>query len=172
MLRMLSAGITALAVMTASSLGHAQGRFTGSDSPRISAADLNAMTDARIAIIKSALQLTPDQEKLWPAVEEAIRARAKTRQTRLESLTTGVADRGPIEIIRDRDPVEFLNRRADALAQRAADLKKLAAAWQPLYQTLTPDQKRRMGLLAVSALRELRTALEERRMQVDDEEEE
>jgi hypothetical protein len=64
-----------------------------------------------------------------------------------------------------------LNRRADALAQRAADLKKLAAAWQPLYQTLTPDQKRRMGLLAVSALRELRTAIEERHMQAEEEEE-
>jgi hypothetical protein len=172
MLRMLSAGMTVLAVMTASSLGHAQSRFTGSEPPRISAADLNALTDARVAIIKSTLQLTPDQEKYWPAIEEAMRARAKTRQTRLENLTTGAADRGPIETIRDRNPVEFLNRRADALAQRAADLKKLAAAWQPLYQTLTPDQKRRMGLLAMSALRELRSAVEERRMQVDDEEDE
>src|SRR5262249_12881380 len=174
MLRMLSVGMTALAVMTASSLGHAQSRFTGSESPRISAADLNALTDARVAIIKSTLQLTADQEKYWPAIEEAIRARAKTRQSRLESLTTGAAerrDRGPIETMRDRDPVEFLNRRADALAQRAADLKKLAAAWQPLYQTLTPDQKRRMGLLAVSALRELRTAIEERHMQAEEEEE-
>jgi hypothetical protein len=174
MLRMLSAGMTVLAVMTASSLGHAQSRLTGSESPRISAADLNALTDARVSIIKSTLQLTADQEKYWPAIEEAIRARAKTRQSRLESLTTGAAeraDRSPIEMMRDRNPVEFLNRRADALAQRAADLKKLAAAWQPLYQTLTPDQKRRMGLLAVSALRELRTAMEERHMQAEEEEE-
>jgi hypothetical protein len=29
------------------------------------------------------------------------------------------------KILRDRNPVEFLQRRADALPQRAADLKKL-----------------------------------------------
>jgi hypothetical protein len=72
--------------------------------------------------------------------------------------------------LRDRDPVEFLNRRADALTQRAADLKKLAAAWQPLYQTLTPDQKRRLGFVAVSALRDLRDGVEERRIRAADEE--
>jgi hypothetical protein len=47
--------------------------------------------------------------------------------------------------LRDRNPVEFLQRRSTALAQRSADLKKLADAWQPLYQTLSPDQKKRMG---------------------------
>jgi LTXXQ motif family protein len=126
---------------------------------------LNAVTDARIAIIKGTLQLTPDQERYWPAIEEAIRARAKSRQTRLESITTGAADRSPIEALRDRNPVDFLNRRADALAQRSADLKKIAAAWQPLYQSLMPDQKRRLGLLTVIALRELRDRAEQRRME-------
>jgi LTXXQ motif family protein len=172
MLKTLSAGMTALAVLTGSSLAYAQGP-AGPASPRVTAADLNALTDARIAIIKTALQLTPDQEKFWPAIEEAIRARAKDRQTRLEGVTTGLADRAdrsPIEVLRDRNPIEFLNRRSDALAQRAADLKKLAAAWQPLYQTLSPDQKRRMGFLAVYALRELRTAEENRRMQAGDDE--
>jgi hypothetical protein len=74
-------------------------------------------------------------------------------------------------MMRDRNPVEFLNRRADALAQRAADLKKLAAAWQPLYQTLMPDQKRGLGLLTVIAIRELRDRAEQRRVQAADEDE-
>ena len=119
------------------------------------------------------LQLTPDQDRYWPAIEEAIRSRAKDRQTRLEIVTTGAAeraDRGPIENLRDRNPVEFLNWRADALAQRSADLKKLATAWQPLYQTMTPDQKRRMGFVAVYVLRELRDSAEERRIQAAEEE--
>jgi hypothetical protein len=73
--------------------------------------------------------------------------------------------------LRDRNPIEFLNRRAAALAQRSADLKKLAAAWQPLYQTLSPDQKRRLGFLAIAAVRELRGAAEQRRIQAADEEE-
>ena len=43
-------------------------------------ADPNALTDARVGIIKAALQLTPDREKYWPAVEEAIRPSAKNHR--------------------------------------------------------------------------------------------
>jgi hypothetical protein len=164
MLKTISAGMTVLAVVTGASIAYAQSPFAGPVSQRITAADLNALTDARIAIIKGTLQLSADQEKYWPAIEEAIRTRAKARQARLENITTGAADRSPIEALRDRNPVEFLNRRADALAQRSADLKKLAAAWQPLYQSLMPDQKRRLGLLTLIALRELRDRVEQRRM--------
>jgi hypothetical protein len=46
------------------------------------------------------------------------------------------------------------------LAQRAADLKKLANAWQPLYQTLTPDQKRRMVLTTIIVLRRIGNAVD------------
>jgi len=174
MLRTISAGMTALAIVTGSSLAYGQAPSAGPASPRITAADLNALTDARIAMIKAALQLTPDQERFWPAIEEAIRARAKDRITRIESVTTGVAeraDRSPIENLRDRNPVEFMNRRADALAQRSSDLKKLAAAWQPLYQTLTPEQKRRMGFVAMVVVRDLRDRAEQRRMDDADDDE-
>src|SRR5262249_38652512 len=34
---------------------------------------------ARIGIVKAVLQLTPEQAKYWPAVEEAIRARAQAQ---------------------------------------------------------------------------------------------
>jgi acyl carrier protein phosphodiesterase len=168
MRKAISAGMTAFAIIAVPSLSHAQGPVREVASERVTAADLNALTDARIAIVKSALQLTPDQEKYWPAIEEAIRSRAKNRETRLENVTTGLAERGVLESLRDRSPIDFLNRRADALAQRASDLKKLAAAWQPLYQTLTPDQKRRLGFLAMSALSELRDRVEERRIQAAD----
>jgi hypothetical protein len=70
--------------------------------------------------------------------------------------------------MRDRNPVDFMHRRADALAQRSADLNKLADAWQPLYQILTPDQKRRMGYLAILVIRDLRDRAEQRRMDSDD----
>ena len=169
----LSAAMTALAVIAGTPLAYAQSPSTGPSSQRVTTADLNALTDGRVAIVKGALQLTPDQERYWPAIEEAIRSRAKDRQTRLEGVTTGAAeraDRSPIENLRDRNPVEFLNRRADALAQRAADLKKLAAAWQPLYQSFTPDQKRRLGFVAVYVLRELRDGAENRRIQAADDE--
>ena len=42
------------------------------------------------------------------------------------------------------------------MAQRAANLKKLADAWAPLSQTLNPDQKERMRLLMMHVLGGLR----------------
>ena len=179
MSKIVAAGVTALFV-AASPLAHAQAPSSApssvpssapSSSPssgdreHLTATDLAALTDARINIVKAALQLTPDQEKYWPPIEDAIRARVKNRQARIESVAKRVErvrERGAIEAIGDRDPVAFLHRRADALAQRTADLKKLAAAWQPLYQTLTPDQKRRMGFLTIVGLREIKSGLEQR----------
>jgi hypothetical protein len=63
----------------------------------------------------------------------------------------------------------FLLLRVQAVIKR---LKKLAEAWQPLYQTLTPDQKRRMAFLAIITLRDLRNGSEHRRLQSENDEEE
>ena len=75
------------------------------------------------------------------------------------------------DVLRDRNPADFLNRRADALTQRATDLKKLAAAWQPLYQTLSPEQKQRLAHVEMVVLRDLKRAHEHRRIQREEEEE-
>ena len=107
-----------------------------------------------------------------PSIEAAIRARAMDRGARLAAAAARLApkrDSGLVEILRDRDPIAFMQRRADALAQRSADLKKLADAWQPLYQTLTPDQQRRLRFLAVRVLKVVHGAVERRRMQMQDE---
>jgi hypothetical protein len=171
MLRLVAAGATAL-FLTVSPLAHAQAS-SDEATERLNAADLTALTDARVNLVKTALQLTPDQEKLWPSVEDAIRARAKDREARLASAAARAAEirnRNLMEVLSNRDPVAFLRRRADALAQRSADLKNLADAWQPLYATLSPEQKRRMAFLTMIVLRELRSAVEDHRMQSDDEE--
>lgn len=154
-------------LLAVSPSAHAQDS-QGQNSKQLSATDLNSLTEARISILKATLQLTPEQEKLWPAIEDAIQSRARNRQARLSERIAAIGDRSPLEIIRDRDPIAFLNRRAAALTQRGADLKKLADAWEPLYKTLTPEQKRRMAFLTLIVLRELRDAAEERRMQDDD----
>jgi len=62
------------------------------------------------------------------------------------------------------DPVAFLQRRSEALAQRSADLDKLAEAWQPLYKTLSPEQRQRMGALALFVLRDMSDPAERRRL--------
>ena len=46
------------------------------DSGRLNQAEFKMLTDIRVGVIRAALQLTPEQEKLWPAVEEAIAASA------------------------------------------------------------------------------------------------
>jgi len=167
MLKTVAAGLTALFV-SASSLAYAQPPSTAGsaqEEPRLSAADLNALTDARIGIVKAALQLTPEQAKYWPPVEEAIRNRAMGRQTRLAALARQ-RDQG------DGDPIDIVRHRADALAQRSAELKQLADAWQPLAATLTPEQKQRLRVFAVNILRMVPRAIDLRRMQNEDESDE
>jgi hypothetical protein len=75
-----------------------------------------------------------------------------------------------VDALRNRDPVNFLHRRSDALAQRSADLNKLADAWQPLYKTLSAQQKQRMAALTIFVIRDLRDAAEQRRLQSADDE--
>jgi hypothetical protein len=134
-----------------------------------SAEDLKSLTDARVAITKAALQLTPDQEKYWPALEEAIRTRSKNRQVRLERLAE-LHDNGPMEALSGSNPVELMQRRAQLLSQRGADLKKVADAWEPLYKTLSEDQKRRMAFATAVIARGLRDMSERHTESEDDDE--
>jgi hypothetical protein len=126
-----------------------------------SAADLNSLTDMRVSLVKAALQLTPDQEKYWPPLEEAIRARSKNRLARLERVAE-LHDNGRMDALGDRDPVDLMQRRADQLIQRGTDLKKVAEAWQPLYKTLSQDQKKRMAFVTIVGVRAVRDVIEHR----------
>ena len=132
--------------------------------PALNQTNMNILTDARLGIVKAVLQLTPEQAKYWPAVEEAVHARSDARFRRIAAFAAMAERAGEI------DPIELLRGRADALAQRAAELKKLVDAWQPLYQSLNPDQKGRMRLLATRVLRQLKDGVDSRRMEMYDEE--
>jgi hypothetical protein len=161
---------TTAVLITASPLAYAAETSSGTvGMTHPSAADLNSLTDARVAMTKAALQLTPDQEKYWPAVEDAIRARSKNRQARLERVAQ-LRDSGPMEALKEHSPIELMQRRAESLSQRAADLKKVADAWEPLYKTLSPDQKKRMAFVTVVAARGLRDVIEQRMESNDDDE--
>jgi hypothetical protein len=168
MLKTVVIGTTAL-FLTASSIANAQSSQTSSPTPapqRLNANDQNTLTDMRVDLVKAALQLTPEQEKYWPAVESAIRAGAEDRKARIAKIqgTVGMrADESRIEVMRNRDPIAFLQRRSQALAQRSADLDKLAEAWQPLYNTLSQEQRQRMAGLAIFVLREMSDAADRRR---------
>ncbi|MGB8611419.1 MAG: hypothetical protein WCD60_07210 [Pseudolabrys sp.] len=78
-------------------------------------------------------------------------------------------DESSVEVFRNRDPIAFLQQRSEALAQRSADLDKLAEAWQPLYKTLSPEQRQRMAALAIFVLHDMSDVVERRRAQSEDE---
>ena len=173
MSKFIYAGLAAMIITGSSFPAHAEERFGGAVREQLSSSEFETATDARIAIVKFALQLTPEQEKLWPAVEASIRARAAGRQARLANKQERVRelrDKNAIEIVRDRDTISLLNRRYYVLAQRAFELKMLAGAWQPLYETLSADQRKRLGVMAVFAFREMRDEVEERLLQNGDNE--
>lgn len=103
------------------------------------AEDIAAFTDARIAGMKAGLRLNADQEKNWPAFEQAYRGLAKQRADRMAARTNEQ---------RADDIVQFMQRRAEIMTQRAQGFKQLADAAAPLYQSLDDGQKRRFTMLS------------------------
>jgi len=106
---------------------------------KLNAEDMAAFSDARIAGLHAGLKLNIDQEKIWPAFEQALRDLAKMRMDRFAA----ARDLQP-----SSDPVQRLQRRADALSARGAALKRLADTLAPIYQSFDDGQKRRFTLLA------------------------
>ena len=82
--------------------------------------------------------LTPEQEKNWPAFEQAARDLGKARVDRISAMRNAPATDGPVERLRQR---------ATGLSETGAALKKLADATDPLYKSLDENQKRRFAIL-------------------------
>jgi zinc resistance-associated protein len=138
---------TAAVAIAGSSLVYGQQRGDA-DSPRHwrpSAEDIGAFIDARVAALKAGLELTPDQQKNWPAFEQAYRDLAKLRADRLKARLEQRGDR-----VDNSNPIERLQKRAEALNARGAALKRLADAAGPLYQSLDDAQKHRFVVLSRS----------------------
>jgi zinc resistance-associated protein len=145
MWKALVAGTTMLTI-AGSTLAFAQ-QPTSTERPhhaQLTADDIAAFTDARLAALKTALKLTPAQEKNWPAVEQALRDNSKERIARREAREAAG---------QQTDAIERLRGRADALTTRAAALRRLADAEKPLYQSLDEAQKRRFGMFSRFAAR-------------------
>ena len=145
MKKVLLAGVAALAIAGSTAV-YAQHRPWSHGHMRMSAEDRAAFADARIAAVRAGLKLTPDQEKLWPPVEAAVKEFAKLRIDRANARMNAMRDDS-----RDRprpdDPVARLRERAEAMGATAAAMKKIADAADPLYKTLDDGQKRRLAIL-------------------------
>jgi hypothetical protein len=145
MKKVLLAGVAALAI-AGSTMVYAQHRPWFQEHMRMSPEDRAAFTDARIAAVKAGLKLSPDQDKLWPPVETAVRDFAKLRLDRANARMQAKQNESK-DAPQAEDPVARLHARADRMAATAAALKKIADAADPLYKTLDDGQKRRLKIL-------------------------
>jgi hypothetical protein len=112
---------------------------------RLSADDVSAFADARIAALKAGLELTPDQAKNWPAFEAALRNMVAQRIDRIKA-RQAAEQQGQAQT--PATPFDRLAKRADAMNKRSAALKQIADAGAPLYQSLNDAQKARFTTLA------------------------
>jgi hypothetical protein len=140
------AGVAALAIAASTAVyaQHSSWFREHMQHMRMSPEDRAAFADARIAAVHAGLRLTPDQEKLWPPVEAAVRDLVKLRIDRANARMKAQDDAKDQQA---DDPVARLRERADVMATSAAALKKIADAADPLYKTLDDGQKRRLAFL-------------------------
>jgi hypothetical protein len=155
--------LTATVMFGAPSLSPAQMPSPAEPTPEVLNDGISkALIDRRIDVLQITLGLTPEQQKYWPAVEEAVRGRLTARHQRLVRLAARLRVSNEVNLI------DVMNQRAAALSERGAALKKLADAWNPLYATLDANQKSRLRFLAAYAFREMTDAVEARLMQLED----
>ena len=101
-------------------------------------ADHEAMMDARLGGMKEVLKPTATQYPLWEAFENAVRNADKARVDDMR------------EMMQNRErmsPVERLDAMAGRMARRAAELKTIAGAAKPFYDSLDDTQKRNFQLV-------------------------
>lgn len=98
---------------------------------RMTAEERAAFTDARITELKTGLQLTAAQQKLWSTFETTLRDTAKQRSDRFKANQQSEAQRP--------------DRNAAATPEEVAEQKKLATALDPLYKSLDDGQKQKFA---------------------------
>jgi hypothetical protein len=103
-----------------------------------SPADRAAFLDARIAALHAGLTLTPEQEKLWPPVETALRTAGKSAIERMQKFKSEPENVNLIDRLRER---------GENAVAHGQSLQAIANAAAPLYATLSEDQKHRLPVL-------------------------
>ncbi len=114
-------------------------------------ADRSAFFEAHVAALRAGLTLTPDQEKLWPPLEQAIRGiadlqRKDRRSTGMTRSSDEEAD-GRTVGTRGGDAIAKLKQVSGRMMDQGRALGALADASGPLYDGLTDEQKRRLPVL-------------------------
>jgi len=157
----------AMAIIVPLSYG-AQGRETRAERSASTISQSTDRAEARIAILKADLRLSADQAQHWAGLESAlndIAAKRAKRWAASNDMQTGRASSNvPVapdtsitedEQRRDTDSeryarkarlddIDEMRRKADAYTVQAAELRQIADAAQPLYDTLDDRQRHRL----------------------------
>ncbi len=104
-------------------------------------ANQSLMLDAKLAGMKTVLKLTPDQEKLWPAFETAVRDGEKMRMEMMSGMREMMKSGEAVS------PIDMMTKMSDHLSKASQALKQVADAAKPLYDSLNAEQKTEFGPL-------------------------
>jgi LTXXQ motif family protein len=100
------------------------------------------LDEGRLAMVRAALKLTPDQEKLWTPIEAQVRATFKDREAKQAEHK---AMREEMEKLRAEgkrpDMAERLDKMSQRMSERAEKLKTFSGAFKPFYAALSDEQK-------------------------------
>jgi hypothetical protein len=109
------------------------------------------LSEGKLAMAKTALKLNPEQDKLWAALETEIRAGFKVRAERMaEREKMREERRKSRDEAKDGDKdaaagkpdiAERINKMSQHMSERADRMKAFAAAFTPLYASLSDEQK-------------------------------
>jgi hypothetical protein len=121
----------AAAVVEAGNPAAAKTQAANAPARRLTGRSNSVLNDAQIASLKRRLNLTAEQERMWPAVEAALRKIVYT-QTAMNPHARGAQSGGSTPYI---DPT-------------SAEVRQLKAVAVPLMQRLNDEQKREVKMLA------------------------
>ncbi len=123
------------AALAAAPLAPALAQSPSSKPPAAAAATSSKpeTVEQRITTLKSALKITPDQETKWKAVADAMRENAGMMQKLVDSKRAQAANMTAVDDLKTYQ--EFAQTHLDGL-------KNLTSAFDSLYKSMTPDQKK------------------------------
>ena len=137
----ISAGVVAAATIAGATLlaplaGYGQAAAPPDPSPRHERPLPSTHIAARLAYLKTDLQITPQQEPQWQQVEAVLRTNAQAMDGLLGEMRAARRADNSDAMAR----LELMSRFAE---QRATFAKSLVAAAKPLYATFSDEQKKK-----------------------------
>jgi hypothetical protein len=107
---------------------------TATPQPQAQTQERPSRIEGRIAFLRTELKITDAQAPLWDKVAAALRENDQTRRDAFTAMR-GSRDQRPTAL-------ERLERREKFAAQQAASTAKLRTALEPLYASMTDEQKK------------------------------